>query len=468
MAWGESLWLDELHTSWTVAGTWDEIGDRARLGNNGPLYFYLVRGVTWCLGMTESSLRGTSLVSGIGLIVGTYLLARRWECTQVAALLAAALVAMDRQSVFYSTEARTYGLVQFVALLHLWLFVSLLTQTNSSRVWVSWVLTGVLLFHLHCTCALILLAQVVAYGLLRLMRYQLMLKPSVLAVSGAVWGVGALPAWGLVEQLADRRENWELFVPRAQFADVFSIYPLHLYVLAPVIFILASHWWFRRRPDEVETPRTARTQTLAILVCATWLLVPLLVAWSLTYADVARLFFRRYVIASSVSLALLTSLTLSRFLPSSRGGFAGALLIGGLAVFQTSAAYRGENWRDAIAHVNQTTVSTPLLFCSGLIETNAMYQTNDPLERAYCEFPLRGLYALHPRRSIWLIPTTSSFSLSTRELEQLAEGGILLVRGRQRFEQVKQHLDDACPGRLSYGVQRTFGRVVVVTVRHDW
>jgi hypothetical protein len=34
----ESLWLDELHTAWTVCDGWGEIPWRAEIGNQSPLY----------------------------------------------------------------------------------------------------------------------------------------------------------------------------------------------------------------------------------------------------------------------------------------------------------------------------------------------------------------------------------------------------------------------------------------------
>ena len=41
----ESLWLDELHTSWVVAEGADGIVSRAHAGNQSPLFFFIVWGV---------------------------------------------------------------------------------------------------------------------------------------------------------------------------------------------------------------------------------------------------------------------------------------------------------------------------------------------------------------------------------------------------------------------------------------
>lgn len=38
----ESLWLDQLHTAWTVADAPGEIAPRAAIGTHSPMYFSLV------------------------------------------------------------------------------------------------------------------------------------------------------------------------------------------------------------------------------------------------------------------------------------------------------------------------------------------------------------------------------------------------------------------------------------------
>src|SRR5438552_16858982 len=73
----ESLWVDELHTSWCLQGGLDEVAERATIGNQSPLYFYLMWAITSLLGESELTLRLPSLVAGIALPGAAYLLARR-------------------------------------------------------------------------------------------------------------------------------------------------------------------------------------------------------------------------------------------------------------------------------------------------------------------------------------------------------------------------------------------------------
>src|SRR6185369_3416608 len=90
---GESLWLDELHTAWCALGPLDEVAERAAIGNQGPLYYWLEWLLADVFGPTEFSLRLLSLVSGSLLPLALFLLARRWSLT-TAGLIAAALVAV--------------------------------------------------------------------------------------------------------------------------------------------------------------------------------------------------------------------------------------------------------------------------------------------------------------------------------------------------------------------------------------
>ncbi|MBW8885306.1 MAG: hypothetical protein JF612_11170, partial [Planctomycetia bacterium] len=60
---GESLWLDELHTAWCAVGPLDEVAQRAAMGNQGPLFYWLEWLTLRLLGPNELSLRLISLLS---------------------------------------------------------------------------------------------------------------------------------------------------------------------------------------------------------------------------------------------------------------------------------------------------------------------------------------------------------------------------------------------------------------------
>ena len=63
------LWLDELHTSWAVSGTFADVSARAVDGNQTPLYFWLTFAALKIFGTSTLALRSVSMLSGIALVI---------------------------------------------------------------------------------------------------------------------------------------------------------------------------------------------------------------------------------------------------------------------------------------------------------------------------------------------------------------------------------------------------------------
>ena len=165
----EELWLDELHTSWVVAETPSEIPARAHAGNQSPLYFYLVWCVVQLCGHNPWALRFISLISGIALMAAVAWLVRRWSDSVSSGLLAAMLLALSRDCIFFAQEARPYALVQLSAVCHALVFVAVLTRpTRLNRL--LFVLGAAWLFYLHYTTFLLFIAQAVCLTVLRWAR----------------------------------------------------------------------------------------------------------------------------------------------------------------------------------------------------------------------------------------------------------------------------------------------------------
>ena len=61
---GESLWLDELHTAWCAHGSLSEVAQRAAIGNQSALFFWLEWLLVRIFGENELALRLPSLIAG--------------------------------------------------------------------------------------------------------------------------------------------------------------------------------------------------------------------------------------------------------------------------------------------------------------------------------------------------------------------------------------------------------------------
>lgn len=458
----ENVWIDELHTAWSVTADGSEFNERVRLGNNAPLYFLLVRTFTDFAGLSEWTLRFVSVVAGVMLLPLTYWMVRSWSCSIGASLLATSLLAIDRHAVFYSVEARPYACVQLFSLMHLFLFTQMLQKKRSVWHWIGWNVTGVIMFQMHCTSALVFIAQFVAYVFLVVRRADIKLHWIYFGMGQLVLLAGMLPSIGLLREVADRRENWASFVRQSHNPlTMFTVFPTATYVLLPVLLWLivgiANRLRLRfRDPDELDVESSSGAETsaneaasslrLATAVTLCWYFVPILLSWILTERDVVRIFYRRYLMAQSIALAPLTALLLSHFF---RGNMAvwihrAVLLVAVLtvssaryAMFGPAAlAHSSEDWKSAVNLINADSAEIPIVLYSGLVEATAWHDESDAGKRGYCELPVRGLYAVSDDQPVISLPARSPLMLDEQKINRLRQcarqsGLWLLMRGNK-------------------------------------
>lgn len=470
----ESLWLDELHTSWVVADAVDVVAPRARAGNQSPLYFWLVWGVVRLCGHTEWALRLISLVSGVVLVVAVAWLVWRWTGVVGSSLLAALLLALNRDCIFYAQEARPYALIQLSAVFHAALFVAMLkrpTRTNRAM----FVGGAGWLFYLHYTTFLFLVAEGVAGLVLWGCRRQRMAyRWPWPAVDAGLIACLFLPAIPHLLEIAERRENWERIVRAWPPPQALQVAVVLLGVVPAVAVLLSALFHGRSRLRYVDRVPTVST--------ACWFLIPILLAWLSTAGQVAALCMVRYVVASVVGAIVFAALCHGRLygrresqagsareslvspsvqwwrgIParlawfSRRGGIKhrwgaaalACLLIGG-TLFTNGIAWRiwhdgrvipdrNEAWDRATAWLQTELQRTPdpLFMCAGLMEDRALEQDADEELVEYCLFPLLGIYRVRAPH-LEPLPTTAGVGLTPlqQRLVRRHQGMWLIVRAR--------------------------------------
>lgn len=431
----DSLWLDELHTAWVVEGQGSELVARAALGNQSPLFYFAVAGVQRVLGPSELSLRLLSLTAGSLLPLAVYLLTRRLLCgdekhredkvslsERFLPLLAAWLAAVDPTAIFYATEARPYACVQLLAVVHVALLTELVRRPTYA-IRAAWIAVGALLFYLHYTAGLLLVAEGVFLAWIALRRSgedpekvsfgQVLSDFSILALLMA-------PAIAELLAIHERRSNWALFIERVgleQLASLPTFIPwsaaaLYFIVAWAVSCIVAQATSNPLSPRERVRVREARsTNCSATSIAAstptalllTWLLIPIALVALSTSLDWLRLWHVRYLIAVTPA-ALMLAAMLPR-LVTGRGAIVVAVslaLAAGYISHQSlnwsdarGFALRGEDWRSAVAWLNENrVVDEPILLRAGLIECDSLRTSDDEGLREYCKLPLTSLYRL--------------------------------------------------------------------------
>jgi mannosyltransferase len=155
-----SLAGDEISTYYIVAG--HSLGRvlslvYSRQETTPPLYFIVAWATNGLLGHTVQSIRLVSLVTGTAAIPLTFLLGL-WTVGRRAALVGATLMACSPYMIYFSTEARTYMLLLFLALLS---SISLLRALDTNRPlwWIGYAASTCGAAYSHYSVAFFLVAQ---------------------------------------------------------------------------------------------------------------------------------------------------------------------------------------------------------------------------------------------------------------------------------------------------------------------
>lgn len=480
----ESLWIDELHTAWTVDAGLSQILSRAGQGNYSPLYFLLPWLSTRVFGMHEWSLRLPSLLAGIVLVPVCFVIARQWFRSRAMACLAAALVTLDPHLLFYSLDARPYAMVQLGAVLHIWLLSRLMQARRSGGEQTAFCLLGIALVYLHYTSALLLVAEF-TFSLVWLVISRDRQAFRRTFSYFAAMAVGCLPSVFAVRTIAARRGLWNQFVPQQN--NLLEIFPLsvYLYTAAGALAAIATARLLRRKTPILAYGTSndhcagqSFRAVMLLLVC--WLFVPLIITWQTTRIDLARLFFRRYLMFSYCAMILLTC-GLGALCPSRRSRLTFALLVATVTGYSLGpwrqiqqdgrvVRHGHEDWRGAVAAVNKGADGTqPIFIRAGLIEESLLSSPADmEAFRDYLLLPVSSLYKISGSHGpVYPLTANPDIKLPKTLLEQVQAGGgcWLVVRGRNWVERNGAKLVRTIHDDLRIEQTRFFGNVIVIHCR---
>jgi hypothetical protein len=114
------LWLDETYSVWFAARGLVELWTEVPLyETHPPLYYTLLKGWTTLFGDSEAALRAPSVIASVatvGLLSLSGRILRGGPAADLAALLAALLLAINQGSIFFAQEARPYAIESLSAL----------------------------------------------------------------------------------------------------------------------------------------------------------------------------------------------------------------------------------------------------------------------------------------------------------------------------------------------------------------
>jgi uncharacterized membrane protein len=301
----QSFWLDEAYT-WGVVTrtTWGDVwGAMLVVSDVSPLYYVLAKLITPLWGASEFGLRLLGAFFGWLAIAVTYRVGRAMFEDRVG-MLASAIIALSPFAIWYSQDARPYGLYLFLAALVLWG----LHRAERGRGWKIFVAASALLYLTHYVAALFAYAQAV-YVLTRLRA-----KPKLFRQWFVAQAIAAIPitAWVVAFLLQRRPLTANTWIP-----VVTLLTPLH--TIWDFVSGDAAQWTVLMGIGLIALIALmitgARTFSVAAQLLKWWLILPILTAWAFSIRLPA--YIDRFFEPALLSVALLFASGLMA-VPSSR------------------------------------------------------------------------------------------------------------------------------------------------------
>jgi len=155
----QSLWMDEVSSIRLAATRLERLPGRlSRDIAHPPLYYYLLHLWILLVGNSEFAVRYLSLIFGTLLVPLLYRFGSRLLGERTV-LIAASMAALAPVQVYYSQETRMYTLAAFLTLLGFYLFVRLLEEGASRRIWAAYLFVTALSLYVHYYSFLLLAAE---------------------------------------------------------------------------------------------------------------------------------------------------------------------------------------------------------------------------------------------------------------------------------------------------------------------
>ncbi len=440
------LWLDELHTGWTVGGRGSDVYWRSVDGNQSPLFFYLCFAVVNLFGYSASALRAVSLAGSILLIIGLPVVVYRAGRCAAAVLMISLFLMLDYDCVFYGSEARPYGMLQWLGGLQAFCFWRWIRRvllddgevndgevksSSFARGRISWPVVSLLsaaVVATHITGSWLLLAEAIFVLVVCLVLRRS--PPAEAWKCAALFLVMALPSVLTFVTAWQRRANWAS-VSNVDWVATQFAWAFGAMVLLPALILSIDRWL--SLPKE----RDSKASWMLFAFVSLWALVPTLTIVVLDYVDVAPLGLSRYAAVGSIALPLFGALAISR-MKSKVLRWGTMVIVAGFLVFNSTywiqptlppiSDLRNENWADPVATIADGDPAYPVLLAGNVLEDVDARHDRSPRFQDYLKFPVLGA---RPNLKNPILPLNSQGELFTDECAvaiEAAGGGWLIVR----------------------------------------
>jgi hypothetical protein len=456
----ESFWLDELLTRWIITSPSLEttISRAQTFQAQSPLYFVILREWAALTGTSPLWLRLPSLFFCYGTLFWLTLLAKELRIKEPFVLVLIPFLSID-EILKSALSARPYSVALFFCTLSTLLMVRFVRRKTILSLVLSTV-TLTVSFYLHYLFGGTLLIHCWWLFLQRrqLERRDLLLLTMSWVAILCTW----LPGVTQIQEWSQRDLAIFLKAPPSFSLLLGELFPTKLLLLAASTFV--SSWLFLPWSLKLYFPIRNFLFTLG------WAWLPVLLAFLASHYFGHSLLIDRYFLWYGGGISLLFAALVSAIPREGARRLVVIIWLLLLGSFEVQRTWHLENWSEAAHFIREVYPESPILFHSGLRETECLACHEDKEFAQYLKAPLRTLDVTN---KIALLSEIPSESYLVEQVKSLGRSDTLLYVGLPRiqnltFERIEQNQKDlinTLKEKYDYllHAQHTFGRVVVLS-----
>ena len=391
----QSLWRDEVDAVYFATRDWATLLSMfTRPGENGPLYFLLLRPWIGLFGSSEFAVRYFSLMFGVAAVALIYPLGRRLLPVQPS-LLGTLLLCFSPYMVWYSQETKMYALLLCLSILSTWFLLRALQGAGRLN-WLGYVVVTTLSLYIHILTVALLPFQFLVF-LLGGARFRSHWRGALLAFSSLILPYLPLARWEIPTILSSFETGHPFYTPDAMLRILFQALAFGLRTpsiieLALFVFILLSGTFLFSRRRFFSISFQSCPQCLLWL----YLLVPVLTVYLISLG--MPIFTDRYLIAIAPAFYLLLGCGLYAVKSRSQLLF-GVCLVGILVVdaqglwMQSHTAIKAD-FRSAAHYYSEHAIADDLLLAQmPYVHRNFQYYYQKPYHQGDGLYTNKGMTA---------------------------------------------------------------------------
>lgn len=363
----QSLWLDEA-ISTLAARDYSYYGiafDFLKIDNHSPGFYLLLKLWGETFGFTDWILRILPVLLGVGLIFITYRIASTLSKDSKLPLIAALLISTSPLLIYYSQEIRMYILITLLAALQVYVFQNLIFKQTNYK-WIAFSLINCLLFFTDYI-TVFLFPIFFIYPLIK-KDYKVLTKVFLSFIPLGILFILWFPMFN--EQLLKNKEivssfpGWQYIVGGATLKNLAVIWMK--FILGRISFEPKIIYYCLIAAGSIPVLSSLSMASKSLrkhLIIWLWLIVPVVLGFTFSFVLPVFNYFRFIYVLPA--MLILVALGISQIQSSKiKNLLICTILLTnliGLLIYYLDPAQSRENWKQAVARIEETAAPTDLV-----------------------------------------------------------------------------------------------------------